>query len=79
MTLSATSNGIRLAIEDFGVGFDPRGVGRERLGLLNMAERVRLLHGTLTVDSAIGRGTRVEASIPLTEGANGETSHTAGR
>jgi signal transduction histidine kinase len=47
--------------------------------LLNMAERVRLLHGTFTVDSVIGHGTRVQASIPLTEAANAETSHTASR
>ena len=78
VTLKGISKGICLAIKDSGVGFDPSVLPRERLGLRNMMERVRLLHGTFTVDSAIGRGTRIEARIPVTEARGAETSHTAG-
>jgi signal transduction histidine kinase len=78
VTLKGTSKCVCLAIEDSGVGFDPSVLPRERLGLRNMMERVRLLHGTFTVDSAIGRGTRIEARIPVTEARGAETSHTAG-
>jgi signal transduction histidine kinase len=31
-----------------------------------MRERVRIHHGTLTIDSALGAGTTVAARIPLT-------------
>jgi len=57
-------------VEDDGVGFDAESVsapagGRERLGLLGMRERVVLVGGTLTVESARGRGTTVIARVPL--------------
>ena len=57
-------------VEDDGVGFDaesvtaPAGDGR-RLGLLGMRERMALVGGTLTVESAVGRGTTVIARVPL--------------
>lgn len=58
---------IRLAIEDFGDGFDLLAQQRRRrgLGLIGMEERVRLSGGTLTIDSKPGRGTRVLARVPL--------------
>ena len=37
-----------------------------RLGLLEMPERAALVHGSVTVDSVPGRGTRVDVQIPLT-------------
>jgi signal transduction histidine kinase len=60
-------------VEDDGVGFDaesetaPAG-GGGRLGLLGMRERVALVGGTLTVESAPGRGTTVIARVPLPAG-----------
>ena len=36
-----------------------------RLGLLGMQERVALLNGTLTIESAPGSGTSIFAHIPL--------------
>ena len=56
---------IRPTIEDDGRGFDVEGVVENRFGLLGMNERVRLLGGVLQVESAPGRGTRVEARLPL--------------
>jgi len=60
---------LRLRIEDDGAGFDPSAVPPGRFGLLGMSERARLLGGTLTVESAPGAGTAVDATVPL---------HTAG-
>jgi signal transduction histidine kinase len=52
-----------VTIEDDGVGFDP---GRKRgMGLLGMHERVVQLGGTLVIDSAPGKGTRIRGKIPL--------------
>ncbi len=57
---------LRLIVEDSGQGFVV-GETRERagLGLVSMGERVRLLEGSFNVESAPGRGTRVEVSAPL--------------
>ena len=65
---------VRLWIADDGRGFDPgsNGAGApgcSGLGLKNLAERVRILGGTLTVDSQPGKGTRIEALIPIAESA----------
>lgn len=53
-----------LDVSDDGRGFDsslpPKG-----MGLANMAARAKALGGTLTVDTALGAGTRVEARLPV--------------
>jgi len=57
---------VRIEVADSGAGFDPAVVARSgRLGLAFMQERVRLLGGEFTVDSAPGSGTRIRASLPL--------------
>ena len=58
-------DGIRLTIEDAGIGFEPASLApRAGLGFVSMRERLRVLRGTVRVDSAPGRGTRIEASVP---------------
>jgi signal transduction histidine kinase len=55
----------RIAVE---VGDDGRGFQPERargLGILGMEERIKRLGGTLTVDSAPGRGACIKAELPL--------------
>jgi PAS domain S-box-containing protein len=55
----------RLAIEDDGQGFDPVGKWRRAgIGLLGMRERVEMLRGNLSIVSAPGQGTLIEASVP---------------
>lgn len=59
-----------LEIADNGVGFDPQAVGshyerRGSLGMINLRERTELVDGLLNIDSAPGRGTRVQVYIPL--------------
>lgn len=61
---------VRLIIEDNGDGFSAPPASGEpdptpRLGLLGMRERVALLNGTLTVESAPGSGTSLFARLPL--------------
>ena len=63
-----------LEVEDDGVGFDVNSVGanyesRGSLGMINLRERTELVNGVLRIDSAPGRGTRVQVVIPLTEEA----------
>jgi len=61
---------IGMSIRDDGVGFDPAAPTTGTLGLTGMRERVRLLGGTLTVQSQKGKGTLVKASIPTTQEAD---------
>jgi len=64
--LAARSDAIVLCVSDSGLGFDATAVeGRSGLGLVSMAERVRSLGGAFSVQSAINRGTHIEASIPV--------------
>ena len=55
--------GVRLTIVDDGDGFDPRAKA-DGYGLHSMRERAELLGGTLRIDSAPGRGTRITADLP---------------
>lgn len=56
----------RVEVGDDGVGFYPDDTGRQSSGegLSNMRARLALLDGTLEVESALGRGTRVRARVP---------------
>lgn len=61
-------------VEDDGRGFDPatRGSAARGAGLVGMEERIALMNGRLTIESAPGRGTRVKAEFPLEEGHDDE-------
>jgi two-component system, NarL family, sensor kinase len=63
--LVATPERVRLSVEDDGCGFDLSEIPTGRHGLLGMRERAGLLGGTFEVESVPGKGTRVEASVPL--------------
>jgi PAS domain S-box-containing protein len=62
-----TQVGDRLEIEivDWGVGFDPAGVSKDRFGLQGIRERARLLGGRAVISSAPGKGTRVFVDLPV--------------
>ena len=61
--LSRTGDTVKVAIEDNGVGFEPA-FARGGLGLIGIRERVSHLQGTVQVDSAPGRGTRLTIELP---------------
>ncbi|HSF08571.1 MAG TPA: sensor histidine kinase, partial [Nitrospirales bacterium] len=56
---------ITLSIQDNGKGFEVDGLLSRGLGLVSMRERVRLVGGTLLVESQPGYGTTVRVSIPV--------------
>ncbi len=66
ITGRADGNRIICSVTDNGCGFDPRsrpGVLQGHFGLQGIAERVEQLGGDVTIDSAPGRGTKVELEI----------------
>jgi PAS domain S-box-containing protein len=65
VVLRQVDGGLLLAVRDDGVGFDPdEPRTRGSLGLVSMRERLRLVNGTLDVDSAPGHGTVIVAWVP---------------
>lgn len=69
-----------LEIEDDGAGFDVEAVNksydkRGSLGMINLKERTELVNGLLNIDSAPGKGTRIQVYIPLTEDAADSLHH----
>jgi len=72
-------NEIRLQIVDAGAGFDIDVKGTEvGIGLVGMRERLRLVGGRLSVQSAPGRGTEILAEVPLLASANVTHERTMG-
>jgi signal transduction histidine kinase len=58
-----TDCGVRVEVRDDGRGFDPRR-SNHGFGLVGMRERVALLAGTLSIESAPASGTAIRAEIP---------------
>lgn len=57
---------VNIMAEDNGVGFEPeQAKNKGGMGLQNIASRVHALDGSLTIDSAPGRGTTVMIDIPI--------------
>ena len=62
-----TPGGHVVEIIDNGAGFDPAAVKSTSVGLKNASERLRILaNARVTVDSAVGKGTRVIIELPET-------------
>ena len=55
---------VDVSVTDNGRGFDPRGLGHDRLGLSGISERVRLLGGAVEIETSPGLGTTVRATLP---------------
>ena len=68
--MACTQRRFTLEIRDDGVGFDPSAVqergrrGRAQ-GLDNIRRRAELLEGTVELESALGRGTRLSLTMPV--------------
>ena len=65
VALKEANDQLSVHVEDDGVGFDQHGGVTYGLGLLGMAERVRELSGTISVNSKPGEGTRIAVVLPL--------------
>ncbi len=62
------SDVLSISVADDGRGFDPDrhpGVTEGHFGLQGVRERIDALHGTLSVDSAPGKGTRVDIRLKI--------------
>jgi signal transduction histidine kinase/PAS domain-containing protein len=63
--ITGTADGIHLRIADAGTGFDLSALASKAgLGVVSMQERLRVLHGTIHIDSAPSLGTRIDAWVP---------------
>lgn len=60
VVVEATATGLRIELRDDGRG----GAAAGGTGLRGLADRLDVLHGTLTVDSPPGGGTRIVAEVP---------------
>jgi signal transduction histidine kinase/ligand-binding sensor domain-containing protein len=63
--LARAGGDVVLTIADDGRGCDPGRPGKGGLGLVNMRERARQLHGTFELDGRPGRGTTVRVTVPF--------------
>lgn len=66
--ISRRGGWVRCLVSDNGVGFDPAATvnsNQPGLGLLGIRERLNALGGKLRIQSAEGRGTKLEVSAPL--------------
>ena len=75
-----------LEIEDNGVGFDVSAMteaydkrANSSLGMINLRERSDLVNGLLQIDSAPGKGAKIQVYIPLTEDAADRLHHPRSR
>jgi signal transduction histidine kinase len=69
--LWGTSEEIHLTVRDSGRGFDPVAAKSSRgLGLISMEERLKLVKGTLSIESQPKRGTTIHARVPFGSGSD---------
>jgi PAS domain S-box-containing protein len=66
VNLTGASGGLDLVITDSGRGFDlAEAMNGRGLGLSSMQERLKLVEGSLAIDTLAGRGTTIHARVPL--------------
>lgn len=72
--LRCSGQSLFLRVDDLGKGFDVESASSKRgLGLLSMRERLRLVGGTVLIESRLLKGTRIDVSVPIaSNGAAGE-------
>jgi len=75
VSLTSLPGAIRMEIHDNGKSFQVQraffGRRRTRFGLIGMRERVEMVRGSFTVESARGKGTTVRAEIPFNHEGQG--------
>jgi PAS domain S-box-containing protein len=72
VTMTQQGQDVRLEVRDWGVGFDSKSVDKDHFGLEGIRQRVRLLGGQATIESAPGSGTLVQVVVPIVERQSGE-------
>jgi len=73
--IQQVNGSVCMKVKDDGKGFQTEGLlhgkKQRRLGLLGMKERVEMVRGKLTIQSAPGKGTTILAQIPLIDHPRG--------
>jgi NarL family two-component system sensor histidine kinase YdfH len=67
--LSSADGTLRTEIQDDGQGFDASAIPSGHYGLIGLRERVRLVGGQFTIESASQKGTLLKINIPLSVSA----------
>ncbi|MBT2281934.1 sensor histidine kinase, partial [Priestia megaterium] len=59
-----------IEIKDDGIGFDSEIIGKQagHYGLIGMKERIRILKGTININSKMQEGTHIQIEIPMSKG-----------
>ena len=65
IALNRQADRVRLTVRDHGSGFTSARPADDSLGLRGIRERVRLLGGTVAIDSQPGQGSCVSADLPV--------------
>ena len=77
IAFTSTGDSLNMEIGDDGCAFNvEERLGAKRngcLGLLGMQERVRLVNGSFSIESAAGNGTRIRVGVPIGAQARGRT------
>ena len=69
VSLRGVDHYVLLSVQDDGIGFDSAEVkGKPGLGLSSIRERVRLIHGELSIQSQPEKGTLITVRVPLMKG-----------
>jgi signal transduction histidine kinase/ligand-binding sensor domain-containing protein len=70
LSIKRTAGGAQIICRDNGKGFDAQATSpRSGIGLVGMAERVRMLGGKYTMESAVGKGATICITIEKAHGA----------
>jgi two-component system NarL family sensor kinase len=75
ISLNYDAEGLTIAIEDNGIGFDRTAEGDKGMGMKNIRTRVNYLKGTLDVDTRKQQGTLIAVYIPARELKKGKPDH----
>ncbi|NTU63315.1 MAG: sensor histidine kinase [Chloroflexi bacterium] len=70
---TAGRHALDIEVRDDGVGFDPAQIGAGHYGLIGLRERVRMIGGTLNIESAPGQGTTLKVILPFEDTGHGGT------
>jgi PAS domain S-box len=66
VSLRNGSKEIELTVCDSGIGFEPeKAFQKHGLGLTSMRERLKLVHGELSIESQLRKGTTIHARVPV--------------
>jgi signal transduction histidine kinase len=66
VVLTVDGGDLILRVKDYGHGFDAEAANQAgSLGLISMRERMRMVGGTFLIHSEIGKGTQIEARVPI--------------